>query len=417
MKILIISYYYPPCNSVASYRPKSFADYFSKFNDVKVITRQWSGSEKNWSDYLQSNHEKIKIVKRSDKLEEIYLPYKSRVINNRFFSFINTILRFIKGEINYEVDTLQFEKYIHSIIPKWKPDFILVSSPPLNLLKLADSLFCKYGIQFVADFRDYENEFILNRNPPKNFKKKLLHKIYNHFTKKYLKNCDLICTASPPISEFFESINLNTITITNGFETDVFNSCLTNLNRNEKFTLSMIGTIYPNQNLNVIIEGFKLFLEKHDDVSINFVGVNAIEKVAKEIKVLLPMKNINITDRIPKEQALNYMKRSDILFYIGWNGYKGVYSGKIFEYLGSRKNILIAPSDNDVIEELLHITKTGEVANSASEVFDYLEKKYTEWKDFGFVKFNGLNNKIDFYTRENQARLLLDRINLINSKR
>lgn len=60
------------------------------------------------------------------------------------------------------------------------------------------------------------------------------------------------------------------------------------------------------------------------------------------INAAIPAANLLITNRIDRLEALSMSARSYVLYYIGWKGYRGIYSGKIFEYLGLQRNILLA---------------------------------------------------------------------------
>jgi hypothetical protein len=83
-----------------------------------------------------------------------------------------------------------------------------------------------------------------------------------------------------------------------------------------------------------------------------------------------------------------------------------MYSGKIFEYLGSFNNILIAPSDQDVIQQLLNETQAGTCKETSEDVCEQLEQWYSEWKQYGKVLYKGNAEKINNYSREMQAGLL-----------
>jgi hypothetical protein len=104
------------------------------------------------------------------------------------------------------------------------------------------------------------------------------------------------------------------------------------------------------------------------------------------------------------------MKNADVLVYPAWAGSKGIYSGKIFEYLATGNNILVAPCDNDVIKHLLDETKTGVSRNTKEEVTLQLQRWYDEWKEKGSVSYRGLPEEIGKYSRENQAKKMANSI-------
>ena len=98
---------------------------------------------------------------------------------------------------------------------------------------------------------------------------------------------------------------------------------------------------------------------------------------------------------------------------MGWKGYTGILSGKIFDYLGVKRPILLAPSDNDVIEQLLKYTQAGFVANEPHEVAEKLEELYIKWVKKHVVEYKGIDMKVKEFTRESQAKKLEKFINTI----
>lgn len=401
MKILIISYHYPPCNAVAALRPKSFADNWSVNHDVKVITRKWEGNEKIPKDYLASNEGEVIKKYVHENLEEIYLPFKKRDVTTK-----EVAIGLIKGNLTIDFETNQFKEFGAELCTTWKPDIIFVTSPPINILKLGKELSDISKSKLVADFRDFENHYIFG-GVKLSFKNTIISKSTIYHTHKWLNYCDLVTCVSEPFTEYFSKLNCKkVITVLNGFEKSLFDDLSTEKVFNSKFEISLIGTIYDEQDPSVILEGIKLFIENKQDVFINFIGTNKGLQINDQITAILPPSKLLITSRIPRKDALNYMKNASILFYVGWPGYKGMYSGKIFEYLGARKTILIAPSDNDVLDKLIEETKSGVSVNTSNEVALFLEEKYNEWKKTGTLEYHGIEDKIMSFSRENQAKLL-----------
>jgi len=410
-KILLISYYYPPSNCVAALRPNSFAEYLSNFYEIKVLTRQWDGNEKQWDDYLKSNLSQKMIIQQKNNLEIISVPYKdARKKNNKF----RTFLGLLKGKLDYDYDCEQLKPAAFDIIDSWSPDLVLVSLPPNNLINLTYSIYKKYKIPFIVDFRDFENHILLNKRLNKSIKTNVLHKFTSYHVINKIKKASLIICVNDVFKDYFKRKGLiNIKTIFNGFESELFFD-FNKQNQKSNFEISIIGTLYPQQNIDIIIDGIKLFLKTNENTKFNFIGTDVIDVVGKHIKNKLNHSNCIFSSRIPREKVLDIMKSTDILIYMGWKGYKGVYSSKIFEYLGAKRNILIAPSDEDVIENLLIETNAGEVANTPEEVCTYLERKYSEWETKGILDYHGIDEKIDFYSRENQARILHEEILKLN---
>jgi hypothetical protein len=177
---------------------------------------------------------------------------------------------------------------------------------------------------------------------------------------------------------------------------------------------------YIVQDLNILLKGLEKFLfyniNNGNNINVNFIGAGSVSEIKELITEKLNFKNVLITNKIERKKAIEIGKKSHILIYAGWKNYKGVYSGKIFEYLGLKNNILIAPKDNGVIDNLLKETKAGISVNTSEEVFYYLQNNYQHWLEYKNIKYYGIPEKINCYTRENQNKKILNFILQTNSE-
>jgi spore maturation protein CgeB len=83
---------------------------------------------------------------------------------------------------------------------------------------------------------------------------------------------------------------------------------------------------------------------------------------------------------------------------------RGVYSGKIFEYLGARRPILsTGGSRNDVVAGLLNETKAGIGASTVEDIKNALKELSHEYKMKGEIAFSGEEAKINKYTHREMA--------------
>ena len=100
-----------------------------------------------------------------------------------------------------------------------------------------------------------------------------------------------------------------------------------------------------------------------------------------------------------------------VLSYPGWLGIKGIISTKIFDYIASGNPILIGPGDEDVIDELVKKTNTGISVYNAKDFAANLNKLYDLWTKKLPLNPSRNEKEVEFYSRENQARLLAKIIN------
>jgi hypothetical protein len=418
-RILVLSYYFPPSNNIGALRAKSFAQYFpgSGLSPI-VISRHWRGGEKIWDDYLTDDTRPI-TEGREDRYTLIQLPYDGRKykFGKRLgpFGYRGFLLgSALTGVFQPDADAFAtFYETARAQIMRQRFDYLFVTSPPFNIVKLGYKLSKEFNIPLIVDLRDlWSNKLLSIDNSVHSFRDKVLHALLEAYAKKWLNEAKLISVVSPQMAIEVKRLlpSAKTIVVTNGFEGSLFASDKTA--KNSKFTFSAVGTLYPQQDLSIMIDGLGQFLsgKNLEKIQLNFIGTGVIAEMSQRIKDALPEKCTRVTERLPHCQAVQAMVESDVLFYAGWKGYRGVTSGKIFEYLASGRNILIAPGDKDVIDALLRETGAGKTAHSTSEFVQIMNEWYEEWQSLGTLNYQGITKKIARYSRDKQAAYLGEHI-------
>ncbi|HIP36982.1 MAG TPA: hypothetical protein EYG85_09015, partial [Crocinitomix sp.] len=173
MRILIITLYYEPLNNIAVTRIKAFKKYLTEFgHHVDILTRHYSEEDMNSSnldiglldgDDLGGEYYKINDV--------IYSKFKT---TNSKLSLSNKLPKGIKGLYNLnQLDVFHYS-FVEFGIKAYEKEFkhhthdlIIASSPAPAVLLLAKEIYKKFGVKWIADFRDSyisgkESKTILN---------------------------------------------------------------------------------------------------------------------------------------------------------------------------------------------------------------------------------------------------------------
>ena len=100
----------------------------------------------------------------------------------------------------------------------------------------------------------------------------------------------------------------------------------------------------------------------------NIIGIENISRKAVSPHII---KNnlkriIKIHGQVSHEDALKRQKKSQLLLLLNWNDpkEKGVFTGKIFEYLSAQRPIIALGGYGGVVKELLEQTKAGVSLNN-----------------------------------------------------
>jgi len=418
--VLVVSYYFPPNTGAPAWRPFSWATNFHKKGiNTTIITRHWTGNENTWEEFIRPNTSPLK-ESQFDHYRVFYLPSRRNKLS-AFFSKKNSFVRLfgklyffimaLIGKLNTEIDgTLSFKDFIVNHLKENKYDVAIITVPPFNMLQMVD-LFHEQNIKVIVDVRDLWNNMMLTNDYRPGLQQKFWDKVYSFHFKRWMKNAARVSVITPSFCDVLvKSYNGPIDVVYNGYEEYLFDQIAEE--KSDKFIFSVVGSIYPEQNINVMVEGLKLFLtdKSADKVELRFIGLNVIPSISQFVKDHLPANFLTITDRVSKEDAIRETKKATVLSYPGWLGTKGIISTKIFDYIASGNPILIAPGDRDIIDDLLSNTNSGISVFSPEEFAEQLNSWYSSWENQKALLENRNESAIKFYSRENQAMLLAELI-------
>ena len=112
--------------------------------------------------------------------------------------------------------------------------------------------------------------------------------------------------------------------------------------------------------------------------------------------------------QVDHDEAIRKSLETDTLVVVHPKGRKGVYTGKLFDYLATNKPILAICDPDDLIADLLKETRAGFTADETDneQVKRMLLRCYSIWKNKEVLPRDW--DKIRQYSRKNQVGRLLE---------
>lgn len=383
-RIALITTWFPPQESVATNRMVAFAEFLSEDFEVEVFCLDQIERSITWNDstkvhYSSSN----KLFERlKDKQSDGTFLHKLKVGTRIILS------KFIRNPLSkWQKSTFKKLENSHKINPF---DCIISSFSPQEAHLVAIEFKKKFPtIPWIADMRDE-----MSANPYIDSTTKLtLEKV----EKQVNEFADAVTSVSEPILtdfkrllpkvQFFEEIR-------NGFN----HQFIRNLNDNEKnsvFTLGYFGTFYGKRKPNILMQALSELKQENSDFDFIFeiVGAHRNFHIPNELQ-----KNILISPNLPYLEAIEKMATFDCNVQLHPKSeQKGIFTGKLFDYISSQKPVLAFVDKTDVAAKLIEEFDCGYVAE-----FDQLQENkkiilnaYEDWKQ----------NKIKFASDEQVASL------------
>ena len=352
LKILIISYYFPPSSAVGAVRANALYKYLIK-NGYHVDIFSFNEND-NIKNENKSNSNGLKLSRLFRSIDRTILS-----------SFIFIGIKKLNNS-------------------KGKYDLVISSYKPVAsiILGIYHKLINKKSILFI-ELRDLVSQFGRKR---KVFPFHFLDSVIDRFFISFADELIVVSPTSKKKAELFYKRKVNLILNGIDFKKNYFKE------PSEKIRILYSGTLSEVRNLKLICSHINsnkkeivLTIASKQDPS-NFYG---------------DYKFINYLGFISREKLEQEIKKSDFLLIL--EGFdkdsEENIPAKIFEYLGYNKPIMANCSPNSEIVKILNETGAGKNVNN-----------YNDFENFVCPKNFKVNNKIKKYYRENQFKKYLELI-------
>ena len=425
MKVLIITYYWPPAGGSGVQRWLKFVKYFRDFNIEPVVYTVENPKYPILDESLKKEIPNgIEVLKQPIFEPNNILSFfgKKKTESAGFLnpnpSFLGKILQYIRA--NYFIpDARKFwikpsVKFLKKYISKNKVDAIITTGPPHSMHLIGLKLKQQLDVKWIADFRDPWTEIDYFHQLP--LSKKAINK--HHFLEQeVLLNADKVLVVGNTMNKNYAKFSNNVVTITNGFDGEIL-ADKTKLDT--KFTITHIGLMNADRNPKMLWEVVTEIISENEDFAKDF-KLKLIGKVdasvLEEISTNKLEDNVELVAYVSHNKVIEYQKKSQVLLLLLNNvpSAKGIITGKIFEYLMVNRPILaIAPKDGD-LAEILNTTNAGNVVDFEDRVTfkNIILELYSKYKQ-GNLSVNSKN--IEQFHRKELTKKVAEILNELTFK-
>ena len=249
----------------------------------------------------------------------------------------------------------------------WVPDLIFASATPYTSLIVAKKISKYYDIPWIGELRDLwsDNHYGYGWWIDKKFEKSTL------------KTASALVTVSKTLKIVLEKKYpyIPVHTVQNAFDEKDFLSAHQKKETSEVIKIVYTGAVYSGKR-----DPSPLFeaLEQNEDIRksihVDFYG-NDLGYIDFLVKKYNLFDCVHINGSVSREAALKYQQEASVLLLLTWDNpkEKGVLTGKLFEYIGSSKPILLIGALKDEASKLITDNGLGVASNSPSEIIQFLK--------------------------------------------
>jgi len=427
-RVLIISYYWPPSGGIAIHRCLKFAKYLHEFGWEPVICTADNAEypildEGNFKDIpngttVLKTHiwepynlfKRITGKKKEERIHNVFLEEEKPGIGHKLGIWIRGNL-FIPDARRFWIKPSV--KFLSKYLKDYPVDAIFTNGPPQTAHMIAYGVKKKLGIPWHADFQDpwtqvdYFPQLMLNP---------ISLKIHKTMEQHVFKNANQVTICSNTWKGDLESIGAKDVgVIVWGYDEDDFKDI--NVELSSKFTLSHYGSLGPDRNAKTLWKACSIIAKEDEqftkDLEIELAGFIGHE-IIKEINSLGLKNNLTLFDHLSRKETLERMHRSQVLLLIlnDMPNVNGRLPGKLFEYLASRRPILVIGPEESDASKIVHGVNAGFTCN-INDLDNTIQTVKSLYDKFKTRQLNNNQTDISQYSNRNLTKTLagyLDKI-------
>ena len=373
--ILIISHVFPPAGGVPVQRPLSFAKYLPENGyEVHVLTTR-NGAAPVMDPSLLRHVPSSVTVHRSFTAEP---PFFLRQLVSKFLPASGVrnppggpnatrhgFTSRLAGEARKllapdpEVAWVPFATHTASrIIRRHHISTVLLTAPPFSIFMTGNALKRRFPhLKIVADFRDEWLNFYLKTFDVGSSSIRARAAAIERET---VESSSLVLSVTPSIiremrERYPEQPDAKFVYLPNGYDPDAFAAFTPRPHGTRRVVVTFVGTLYKASSARYFLDAVDaLPAEIRDRFETRFIG-----RVAEDEKAFLKNRKseVKILGFLPQAEGFTHIEETDYLLVTMTDA--ASLTGKIFEYLATRKPILAFARVGGEIDKILHKTKGG----------------------------------------------------------
>jgi glycosyltransferase involved in cell wall biosynthesis len=390
MKVLIVTFAFPPSNVIGAIRVGKLARYLDRRgHDLRVLT---TDIFEDRSLPLEIPRERVVYTeyrKRRDWFDRFTRPMRrrsavpegtgSRVAPAREGSVFRTLREKLRQQYYGLIHIPDMRAdWVKTAVPAgerlmegWRPDIIFASAPPYTGFIIADRLSRAFNIPWIADFRDLwvDNPYYGEpawRRP-----------IDAVLERRTLQSAAGLVTVSPSWAEILRHRHGKAAeAIYNGYAEEDFPQLPPQTSQGDVLTIRHVGSIYRGfRDPSALFAAIGLLPEAiRNQIIVEFFGDSNDDLLAAAAAHGVTG-SVAVRPRVPYRRALELQMEADILLLLQSNDQRdeGNLPAKLFEYLYARRPILLIGYEHGIAARLITERGAGLVCNSPMRIRDQLQ--------------------------------------------
>lgn len=417
LRVLVITYYWPPAGGAGVQRWLKLSKFLPEYGVLPTVITvdETKATYPILDESLYGDvHRDVEVI-RTNSFEP--LKWYGRLVGKKhvpYGGFANVsrrsrwswLSRFLRGNLFIPDARKGWNKFAcraaEKAIREEDIHIVITTGPPHSTHLVGLKLKDKYGLKWVADFRDPWTDIFYNDLMNRT---KVAERKDRRMEKEVLDRADMVVANCKSNAELLRNKGDRAPieVVENGYDANDFENMESE--RRAQFRVVYTGTMAASYNPSTFVSAFKRLVEKAPDkVQWHFAGYADAQIIAL-LKRAGIIENCIFHGYVSHSDAVRLMSEANILLNLFPETKNDLgIPGKCFEYLAARRAILnIGPKNGDAAL-IIAECESGVTFNRTEEgaIFNFLNKQFEEWLK---GKSNRMGNeKVLDYSRQNLAQ-------------
>jgi glycosyltransferase involved in cell wall biosynthesis len=372
MRVLLISYYFPPYNTIGAVRTGKTAKYLRELgHDVRVLTvADHPGLEPTLPVEIPSAQVLRIRWPSADRLVGRLLARRRAAVSSGEVSvqhagsrLVSRIGHLYRTLLCFPDETAVGLAHAYAaaarLLRSWRADVLFASAAPYSSLLLAAALGRRFGIPWVGELRDLWVENQAYRYSPAR------RRVEAALERRVLRSAAALVSVSEPLAERLRRVHRRpTAVVLNGFDRGDYPP---DARPDPALPLRVVytGQVFPEkQDPTLLVDALHRLGDARRDVRLVFYGRFlglALEGTMRRAAELGVSDCLAIRRPVSYGEALRIQREADVLLLLTWSdpANPGVYTGKLFEYVGAGRPILAVGRIPTIADDLIGERRLG----------------------------------------------------------
>lgn len=374
MRFLLITTAFPPYNSLGAIRMGKLAKYLvSQGHDVRVLAAKDPPLLPTLPLEIPAGQVMYTPWFNVNFLPNLLFGGKKKVAQQGYStksSWLKSLGNLYRDLLHFPDDQVGWYPYAlragRTLMRSWKPDMIYASAMPFTSLLAAAQLSRETGVPWLGELRDLWADHAYYVYPA------WRRRPESWLERRTLSSASGLVTVSEPLAEKLrEKYDRPVAVILNGYDLDDY-PAEQELAKPDPVLLRIAytGSVYPqHQDLGPLFQALQSLGTGMGNIRLDFYTryTGPVLALAEQYGVA-PL--VQTHGLVPYREALKKQMEADLLLMLLWNdpAERGVLTGKLFEYIGSRRPILAVGAGHDLAADLIRKRQAGFVSNDPQAI-------------------------------------------------